>query len=181
MIKKFIPILGALLLITGCSNKATETNGSENSTEKNIVETEKKVNYDEKMTKITFSKLKTGGTVSVRVIDIENIKDKSIIQKNLKKIAIAFAEGRLLNLNSQEESELTGLKILTQSIGQYKVAYEITDDGATIALESDFPNIVTALHKWIDNQVENHKGDKKIDKQSAPIVIEPEKKEVDKK
>lgn len=113
--------------------------------------------FDLEQTTHIFSKNEWGGLQQVIVKDNANARQISLIRAHLSKISKEFTAGDFSDPERIHGKDMPGLTELSAAKpGQIKIVYKELPNGAEIAYTSDYPEIISAIHRWFDAQLSDH-------------------------
>lgn len=107
-----------------------------------------------------FTKTPEGAIQQVVVKDPKDTDQVRLIRQHLSTVAKQFAQGDFSGPTEIHGAQMTGLaKLKEAKPGEIDVRYQDLLDGGQIAYSSHAPELVEALHQWIDAQLSDHGPD----------------------
>jgi len=115
--------------------------------------------FDLEATTHVYEKTANGGVQKVVADDPDDAENVAAIREHLREEADAFGRGEFSDPASIHGEDMPGLAELETGAERVEVRYEELPDGAQIALESEDPELVAAVHDWFDAQLSDHGDD----------------------
>jgi len=115
--------------------------------------------FDLEATTHVYEKTANGGVQKVVADDPDDAENVAAIREHLREEADAFSRGEFSDPVSIHGEDMPGLAELETGAERVEVRYEELPDGAQIALESEDPELVAAVHDWFDAQLSDHGDD----------------------
>ncbi len=115
--------------------------------------------FDLEATTHVYEKTANGGVQKVVADDPDDAENVAAIREHLREEADAFSRGEFSDPASIHGEDMPGLAELETGAERVEVRYEELPDGAQIALESEDPELVAAVHDWFDAQLSDHGDD----------------------
>lgn len=113
--------------------------------------------FDLEQTTHVFSKTEWGGLQQIIVKDNTNTRQIKLVRDHLSKISREFADGDFSDPERIHGKDMPGLTELSAAKpGRIKIVYKELPNGAEIAYTSDYPEIISAIHRWFDAQLSDH-------------------------
>lgn len=107
-----------------------------------------------------FTKTQAGGLQQVVVKDPKDREQVRLIRQHLSAVAGQFARGDLSGPTDIHGAQMPGLaKLKTARPGDIEVRYRDLVNGGQIRYSTHDPELVHALHRWIDAQLSDHASD----------------------
>jgi len=102
-----------------------------------------------------FRPTAAGGVQTVTVKDGDP-RQIALVRSHLRKEAVAFARGDYRDPASIHGMDMPGLATLHAGAARLRVKYADVPNGAAITYVSRDPQLVSAVHRWLAAQVEQH-------------------------
>ncbi len=115
--------------------------------------------FDLEATTHVYEKTANGGVQKVVADDPDDAENVAAIREHLREEADAFSRGEFSDPASIHGEDMPGLAELEAGAERIEGRYEELPDGAQIALESEDPELVAAVHDWFDAQLSDHGDD----------------------
>jgi hypothetical protein len=107
-----------------------------------------------------FTKTADGGTQRVVAKKAGDVAQIQLIRTHLRDIEAQFRKGDFSGPAHIHGDDMPGLaQLKAANPGEISIAYRDVPGGAELAYRSSNPKLVSALHRWFDAQVSDHKAD----------------------
>lgn len=111
--------------------------------------------FDQKQAMHTFLPSANGGVVEIIVHTMDQ-RQISLVRSHLLQEAAAFARGDFGDPAYIHGNQMPGLAQLEAAPSRLSIRYFETPTGATIALSTSEPALVSAIHEWLAAQQRDH-------------------------
>ena len=110
----------------------------------------------------SFSKTVHGGVMHVVAKSEEDTDQIRLIQDSLKKTAADFSRRDFSTTEKLHGTDMPGLRrIKNAGLDDIRYEYKSLPNGAQIHFSTEYPELLQALHEWLDAQSKDH-GDTKL-------------------
>lgn len=107
-----------------------------------------------------FTKTNDGGTQRVIAKDVSDAVQTRLVREHLRAIRTQFQNGDFSGPSHIHGNDMPGLAALKAAQpGKVSIAYQDVAGGAELTYRTRQPDLVTALHAWLDAQRSDHGAD----------------------
>ena len=112
--------------------------------------------FDLEQTTHLFQKTEDGGLQRVTANDPTNAVQVNLIQSHLRDELEKFQRGDFSSPAQIHGHDMPGLDALNKNHGQFDIRYAALADGAEIRYTTDKRELMAAIHRWFDAQLNDH-------------------------